>query len=94
MAFAFGLLHGLGFAGALSELGLPQADIPLALLSFNVGVEVGQLMFVLLVLMLLQVARKLDFRRVEWAKQVSTYAIGIVASFWLVQRVTDMIVMA
>ena len=94
VAFVFGLLHGLGFAGALSELGLPQTDIPLTLLSFNVGVELGQLLFVFLVLALRRAIRKLDLKRIDWAEPVSAYAIGIVASFWLIQRVTAMFVMA
>ena len=59
VAFAFGLLHGFGFAGALHEIGLPQTDIPLALLFFNVGVEVGQLIFIAAVLAVIAVARRI-----------------------------------
>ena len=86
VALSFGLLHGFGFAGALSEVGLPQTDIPLALLFFNVGVEVGQLMFVAIVLMIFWVIQKLKFRWPAWTKQVPAYAIGSLAAFWFIQR--------
>ena len=88
IAFAFGLLHGLGFAGALSEVGLPPGDVPAALFLFNVGVEAGQLAFVVAVLALLRAARPLAgpaWRRLE---EVPAYAIGSIATFWLVQRIT------
>ena len=91
VAFTFGLLHGFGFAGALSQIGLPQHDIPLALLCFNVGVEVGQLLFIASVFAVVAVARQIT-RRVAlpqpvWAWRVVPYAIGSVAAFWLIQRV-------
>jgi hydrogenase/urease accessory protein HupE len=90
VAFAFGLLHGFGFAGALSEIGLPQLDIPLALSSFNVGVEIGQLLFIAAVLALVAIARqvrhRLGFRWPVWSWRVAPYAIGSVSSFWLIQR--------
>ena len=91
VAFAFGLLHGFGFAGALSEIGLPQLDIPLALFSFNVGVEVGQLLFIAVVFAAVAVARQV-VRHVArplptWAWRVAPYAIGSVSTFWLIQRV-------
>ena len=63
IAFTFGLLHGFGFAGALSETGLPQLDIPLALVSFNVGVEIGQLLFIMAVFAVIAVAREVTRRR-------------------------------
>jgi hydrogenase/urease accessory protein HupE len=87
VAFAFGLLHGLGFAGALAEVGLPQDRIPLALLFFNIGVELGQLMFVALVLALAWLARHVLARTPAWIKLVPPYAIGTLAMFWVFERV-------
>ncbi|MGB0132249.1 HupE/UreJ family protein [Dokdonella sp.] len=85
VAFAFGLLHGFGFAGALKNLGLPQGDIPLALLCFNVGVEIGQLMFIALILAMAALIRR--FVKVpRRALEFSAYGIGIVAAFWTVER--------
>ncbi len=86
VALCFGLLHGFGFAGALTEIGLPQTDIPLALLFFNVGVEVGQLMFVAGALVVIWMVHKLKFRWPVWAEQVPAYAIGSLAAFWFIQR--------
>jgi hypothetical protein len=86
VAFAFGLLHGFGFAGALHEIGLPQTDIPLALLFFNVGVEVGQLIFIAAVLAVIALARRFPVALPAWAWRVPPYAIGAVASFWLIER--------
>lgn len=90
VAFAFGLLHGLGFASALAEIGLPQNNIPLALLFFNIGVEIGQLIFVGALLLLGILARR--FARPEQlrhAATVSCYAIGGLASYWLIDRVAS-----
>ena len=85
VAFAFGLLHGFGFAGALQELGLPAGDVPLALLMFNVGVELGQLAFIAVVLTALAAMRR--FSAVPGpAILVSSYAIGIIAAFWTFER--------
>ncbi len=86
VALTFGLLHGFGFAGALTEVGLPQSDIPLALLFFNVGVEVGQLMFVAGVLCVTWMIKKLKFRWPVWVDQVPAYSIGSLAAFWFIQR--------
>ena len=86
IAFTFGLLHGLGFAGALSEVGLPQQAIPLALLFFNVGVELGQLAFVFIVLITISIAARSSWRTPEWTWRVVPYTIGGIAAFWLVQR--------
>ena len=86
VALCFGLLHGFGFAGALTEVGLPQSDIPLALLFFNVGVEVGQLMFVAGVLCVTWVIKKMKFRWPVWVEQGPAYAIGSLAAFWFIQR--------
>jgi hydrogenase/urease accessory protein HupE len=87
VALTFGLLHGFGFAGALSEVGLPQAHIPLALLCFNLGVETGQLFFIGAVLGLVVVARRMKLTAPQWAQLVPPYAIGTMAMFWVIQRV-------
>ncbi len=87
VAFLFGLLHGLGFAGALSEVGLPASAIPTALLFFNVGVEVGQLCFIAVVLALMVAARRVPFARGAWRWQVPVYVIGTTASYWTIDRV-------
>jgi hydrogenase/urease accessory protein HupE len=91
VAFTFGLLHGFGFASALSEVGLPQTAIPIALLFFNVGVEIGQLLFIASVFAVVAFARQLT-RRIGmsppmWAWRIPPYAIGSVASFWIIQRI-------
>ncbi|MGB5377850.1 HupE/UreJ family protein [Muriicola sp.] len=86
VAFVFGLLHGFGFAGALSEIGLPQTEIPTSLLFFNVGVELGQLIFVIAILGLFWVINKLRPSWPSWVKWVPPYAIGSLASFWLIER--------
>jgi hydrogenase/urease accessory protein HupE len=88
VAFVFGLLHGFGFAGALSEIGMPAGHIPEALLFFNVGVETGQLLFVAAVLCLAALARLSRLPRPRWAVLVPPYAIGIVAMFWVIQRIS------
>ncbi len=88
MAFAFGLLHGFGFAGALSELGLPTREIPLALLFFNIGVEIGQLAFVTVVLLIRRVVLRLVRSWPNSLAAVPGYIIGAVAMFWLVERVS------
>ncbi len=91
VAFTFGLLHGFGFAGALAEVGLPQSSIPIALLFFNVGVEIGQLLFVGAVLAVFAVARRAGQRlrlpQPAWLLRIAPYVIGGLASFWLVERV-------
>ena len=87
VAFTFGLLHGFGFAGALSEIGLPQSAIPLALFTFNVGVEIGQLLFVGVVLVLYAIARRVQPIPPEWARLVPTYVIGSIAAYWMIERV-------
>ena len=86
VAFLFGLLHGFGFAGALGEIGLPQRDIPLALLLFNLGVEAGQLAFVAAVLVLSAPLRRASAEIPRWLAQVPPYAIGGVAMFWVIER--------
>jgi hydrogenase/urease accessory protein HupE len=86
VAFSFGLLHGLGFAGALAEIGLPQGEIPLALFAFNVGVELGQLAFITAVLLLARLVRVVPLRLPAWAPDTAGYAIGAMASFWVFSR--------
>jgi len=87
IAFTFGLLHGFAFAGSLADIGLPQHNIPGALLLFNCGVELGQLMFVGVVLGLLNTVRKVVARPPAWLPWLAPYAIGALASFWMIQRV-------
>jgi hydrogenase/urease accessory protein HupE len=87
VAFLFGLLHGFGFAGALKEIGLPEGDVPTALLTFNLGVEAGQLMIVASTLGLLWVVRRLQPNWTRPVIRVSSYAIGGIASMWLLERV-------
>jgi hydrogenase/urease accessory protein HupE len=87
VAFAFGLLHGFGFASALTGAGLPRADLPLALLSFNIGVELGQLGFVALVLALERSFPILEIRWPRWAQALPGYAVGSLGAFWTIQRV-------
>ena len=87
VAFVFGLLHGLGFAGALAEIGLPAHAIPVALLCFNLGVEVGQLLFVGMMLGLALSFRAWIVHRRPMLRGVPPYAIGAVACFWMIERV-------
>jgi hydrogenase/urease accessory protein HupE len=87
VAFAFGLLHGFGFAGALSEVGLPEGQIPVALLFFNLGVEAGQLLFIAAVLVLAAAARRIWLQPPRWAALMLPYAVGSLATFWMIQRV-------
>ena len=88
MAFTFGLLHGLGFAGALAQVGLPTGEIPLALFSFNIGIECGQLLFVVVVLVVRLALRALPVRWPTAAEWIPAYAIGSLAVFWMLQRVS------
>ncbi|MGI9471327.1 MAG: HupE/UreJ family protein [Rubripirellula sp.] len=86
VSFTFGLLHGFGFAGALSDVGLPQRSIPLALLTFNLGVEAGQLMFVAAAVAAYAILRRIPFTAPEWLSRLPAYAIGSVAAFWVIER--------
>jgi len=86
VAFAFGLLHGFGFAGGLSSLGLPPAELPLALLTFNLGVEAGQIMFVALLLLLAWSWRVLQVQPAPLARLAPAYLIGSLGAFWTIDR--------
>jgi len=86
MAAGFGLLHGFGFAGALHEIGLPESDIPLALLAFNAGIEIGQLAFVAVVLVAAATLRIVAGPLAAVLRQVPVYAMGTLAVYWCCER--------
>jgi hydrogenase/urease accessory protein HupE len=86
VAFAFGLLHGFGFASGLTAMGLPRAEVPLALLLFNVGVELGQLAFVLLVILLERSFSTLEVRWPRPVERLPGYAVGTLGAYWTIQR--------
>ena len=88
VAFVFGLLHGFGLASALSEIGMPAGHIPLALMFFNIGVEIGQLLFVAAVIAVAAFVRLIPISTPRWAPLVPPYLIGSVAMFWVIQRVS------
>lgn len=87
IAFLFGLLHGFGFAGALAEIGLPQGEVPTALLAFNLGVEAGQLVIVAVAMMALALLRRTNALWLRPAQTVMSYAIGTIAAMWLIERI-------
>ena len=86
IAFLFGLFHGLGFAGALSEIGVPRAEVPLALLMFNVGVETGQVLFVAVASGVLWALRRVPLEMPQGAWRLAPYTIGGLAAFWMIER--------
>jgi hydrogenase/urease accessory protein HupE len=86
VAFAFGLLHGFGFASGLSAMGLPRGEIPLALLLFNLGVELGQVAFVLLIILLERAFRTLEIRWPVAVQRLPGYAVGTLGAYWTIQR--------
>ena len=86
ITFVFGLLHGFGFAGALSEIGLPQNAAVVALLLFNIGVEAGQLLIVFALLVLLFVIRHTSFGSSLILSKLPAYCIGTMAIFWFIER--------
>jgi len=86
VAFLFGLLHGFGFASGLSTTGMPKAELPFALLFFNVGVELGQLAFVFTALALVRSFKVLEVRWPRWAKALPGYAVGSLGAYWTIQR--------
>ncbi len=87
VAFIFGLLHGFGFSSVLASIGLPQDEIALSLFSFNLGIEIGQLLFIALVSLILMVAKKYISRYEKAIKVSVAYYIGALSSFWLIERV-------
>lgn len=87
IAFIFGLFHGLGFANALFEVGLPQNNIPLALLMFNVGVETGQIIFIFIILIFLSLLRRLNIYWPKGTWRLAPYAIGTTAGYWTIERI-------
>jgi hypothetical protein len=87
VAFAFGLLHGFGFASGLAQLGLPKGEVPLALLLFNIGVEIGQLAFVAIVLLLERSFRIIEIHWPRLVEQLPGYVVGTLGAFWTIQRV-------
>lgn len=87
VAFLFGLLHGFGFAGALAEIGLPQGEVPMALLTFNLGVEAGQILIVGGAMLVLSLLRRINALYETRLQSVSAYAIGTIAVMWLLQRI-------
>lgn len=90
MSFSFGLLHGLGFAGALAEVGLPQEEIPLALLSFNLGIEFGQIAFLASVLVAALPILGASHRIPAWLARAPVYAMGSLAAFWCIDRAASL----
>ena len=86
VSFLFGLLHGLGFAGALQDVGLPDNNISIALFLFNAGVEMGQLIFVFVMLLLMAGIRQLKFRFPKWIYKTPAYLIGTFAMYWFIER--------
>ena len=96
-SFAFGLLHGFGFAGALREIGMPEDAAPLALLFFNLGVEAGQLSFIAAVLAVMFLWRRLapaavsTTRAIDLAWRVPVYVIGITSAYWFIERTTGVL---
>jgi len=90
MAFTFGLLHGLGFAGDLTEIGLPANEVPLALAMFNIGIEVGQLLWVVVILALAAVLRLVWAPLPTAVRKIPSYVIGSLAVFWILDRTIEM----
>ena len=86
VAFIFGSLHGLGFAGALSEIGLPTFEIPLALFTFNVGVEIGQILFLAVLVGISIASKQIPGRYTKLVPRVTAYAMGSLAVFWVFER--------
>jgi hydrogenase/urease accessory protein HupE len=90
VAFLFGLLHGFGFASGLSVTGIPAGELPMALLAFNIGVELGQLGFVAIVLLLVWSWRRLELIWPQWVVRFPGYSIGSLGAFWTIQRTAMM----
>jgi len=90
VAFIFGLLHGFGFSSVMIDAGLPRSELPLALFSFNVGVEIGQLIFVAVVVAVVALCRRLRVEWPHWSLQVPVYVVGTLGAFWSVRGVVQM----
>ena len=90
ISFGFGLLHGFGFAGALSEIGLPKGEEIAALFFFNTGVELGQLLFVGCLLLVAFVLSKLSGKALTYARQAAVYSIGTAGAFWVIERMSTL----
>ncbi|MFO0381140.1 MAG: HupE/UreJ family protein, partial [Pirellula sp.] len=86
VSFVFGLMHGIGFASGLSMTGIPHGEIPSALLFFNLGVEAGQLAFVLVAIWVTMSLRTLEWDRAWWARRIPAYVVGSLGAFWTIQR--------
>ena len=84
------MLHGLGFASGLVDLGLPRGDLPLALLLFNLGVEAGQLAFVAVILLLLQAFRLLEISWPRPIRALPSYVVGSLGAYWAIDRIVAM----
>ncbi|MGM0557874.1 MAG: HupE/UreJ family protein [Myxococcota bacterium] len=91
VAFAFGLLHGFGFAGALAEIGLPDGELPVALAAFNVGVELGQLGVVALWVVAAAMIKRVEWRRPDWLPRAAAYLIGVPAAYWMIERISGIL---
>jgi hydrogenase/urease accessory protein HupE len=89
VAFFIGLIHGFGFSGALKEVGLPDSEILLALISFNFGVELGQLLFIIMIFVLTNLLNKIVKTRPEWVNNIPVYLVGGIASFWFFERISQ-----
>jgi hydrogenase/urease accessory protein HupE len=94
VAFAFGLLHGFGFASALTSVGLPQRELPLALVSFNVGVELGQLAFIAAILSLERAVGALGLHPPRWVRALPGYAVGSLGAYWTLQCLAPIVTSA
>ena len=91
VAFALGLLHGFSFASGLTGAPLSRSELPLALLSFNLGLEIAQLAFVLLIVMAEYVIRRLARRAPGWLPPLPAYVVGSLGAFWTIQRIIALV---
>jgi len=87
ISFIFGLLHGFGFSNVLKSIGLPQEELGLSLFAFNVGIELGQLLFITVILTILTLLKRLYKGSLEKLQKVIVYAIGVTAAFWFIERI-------
>lgn len=92
VSFGFGLLHGFGFAGALGEIGLPHGAELLALFYFNIGVEIGQLLFIVVLFILAFILNRWAKAHMQTARKVTAYCVGIAGAFWVFERLSSFII--